>query len=48
MKFRYLTLGIALLAGWPAYAHEPKASHGGRLAEAGSYHVGTRREGHGD
>ena len=39
MKFRYLTLGIALLAGLPAYAHQPKASHGGRLAEAGSYHA---------
>ena len=39
MKFRYLTLGIALLAGLPAYAHEPKAFHGGRLAEAGPYHV---------
>jgi hypothetical protein len=39
MKFRYLTLGIALLAGLPAYAHEPKASHGGRVAEAGPYHV---------
>jgi hypothetical protein len=39
MKFRYLTLGIALLAGLPAYAHEPKASHGGRLSEAGPYHV---------
>jgi hypothetical protein len=39
MKFRYLTLGIALLAGLPAYAHEPKASHGGRIVEAGPYHV---------
>ena len=39
MKFRYLTLGIALLAGLPAYAHEPKASHGGRLVDAGPYHV---------
>jgi hypothetical protein len=39
MKFRYLTLGIALLAALPAYAHEPKASHGGRVAEAGPYHV---------
>ena len=39
MKFRYLTLGIALLAALPASAHEPKASHGGRLAEAGPYHV---------
>jgi hypothetical protein len=39
MKFRYLALGIALLVGLPAYAHEPKASHGGRVAEAGPYHV---------
>jgi hypothetical protein len=39
MKFRYLTLGIALLAALPAYAHEPKASHGGRIVEAGAYHV---------
>jgi hypothetical protein len=39
MKFRYLALGIALLAGLPAYAHEPKASHGGRVADAGTYHV---------
>ena len=39
MKFRYLTLGIALLAALPAYAHEPKASHGGRVADAGPYHV---------
>jgi hypothetical protein len=39
VKFRYLALGIALLAGLPAYAHEPKASHGGRVAEAGPYHV---------
>jgi len=39
MKLGYLTLGIALLVGLPAHAHEPKASHGGRLAEAGPYHV---------
>ena len=39
MKFRYLTLGVALLAGLPAYAHEPKASHGGHVVEAGPYHV---------
>jgi hypothetical protein len=39
MKFGYLALGAALLAGIPAYAHEPKASHGGRLADAGAYHV---------
>ena len=40
MKFRYLTLAIALLVALPAaYAHEPKASHGGRVTEAGPYHV---------
>jgi hypothetical protein len=39
MKFRYLTLGVALLSGLPAYAHEPKASHSGRVAEAGPYHL---------
>ena len=39
MKFRHLALGAALLAAMPAYAHEPKASHGGRVAEAGPYHV---------
>ena len=39
MKFGYLTLGVALLAALPAYAHEPKASHGGRIADAGPYHV---------
>jgi len=39
MKFRYLTLAVALLPGLPAYAHEPKASHGGRIAEAGPYHL---------
>src|SRR5207244_501871 len=39
VKFRYLTLGVALLAGLPAYAHEPKSTHGGRVAEAGPYHM---------
>jgi|SRR6266404_565876 hypothetical protein len=39
MKFRYLALGAALLTALPAYAHEPKATHGGRVAEAGPYHV---------
>ena len=39
MKFRFLTLGIVLLAALPAYAHQPKASHGGRIAEAGPYHL---------
>ena len=39
MKFGYLTLGVALLAALPAYAHEAKSLHGGRLVEAGPYHV---------
>jgi hypothetical protein len=39
MKFRYLALGAALLTALPAYAHELKSTHGGRLAEAGPYHV---------
>jgi hypothetical protein len=39
LKCRYLALGIALLAALPAYAHQPKASHGGRIAEAGPYHL---------
>ena len=39
MKFRYLALAAALLAGPPAHAHEPKASHGGRVADAGGYHA---------
>ena len=39
MKFRYLALGAVLLAAMPAYAHDPKPAHGGRVAEAGPYHV---------
>jgi hypothetical protein len=39
MKFRYLTLGAALLAAPPAYAHEPKSAHGGRVTDAGAYHA---------
>ena len=39
MKFRYLTLGVALMAGLPAHAHEAKGSHGGRIADAGPYHA---------
>ena len=39
MKFRYLTLGTALLTALPAYAHGPKASHGGRVSDAGAYHA---------
>ena len=39
MKFGYLTLGVALLVALPGYAHEVKSLHGGRLVEAGPYHV---------
>ena len=39
MKFGYLTLGVALLVGLPAHAHEAKGLHGGRIADAGPYHV---------
>jgi len=39
MKFRYLALGAALLATMPAYAHDAKGSHGGRLSDAGAYHA---------
>ena len=39
MKFGHLILGAALLAALPAYAHEAKSLHGGRIADAGPYHV---------
>ena len=39
MKFRYLAIAIAMLAALPAFAHNPKSSHGGRIALAGPYHV---------
>lgn len=39
MKLGHLALGAALLAALPAYAHQPKPSHGGRLVNAGPYHV---------
>ena len=39
MKFRYFALGAALLATSPAYAHDAKGSHGGRVTDAGAYHV---------
>ena len=39
MKLRYLALGVALLAALPAYAHDAKSLHGGRIADAGPYHV---------
>ena len=39
MKFRDLALGVALLAALPAYAHDAKSLHGGRVVDAGPYHV---------
>ena len=39
MKFVYLTLAAALLAASSAHAHDAKGLHGGRIADAGAYHV---------
>jgi hypothetical protein len=39
MTFKQLVLGAAFLATLPAHAHEAKSLHGGRLADAGPYHV---------
>jgi hypothetical protein len=39
LKLKYFALGVALLAPLPAYAHETKGSHGGRLADATPYHA---------
>jgi hypothetical protein len=39
MKFRHLAIAVAVLAAWPAFAHNPKSSHGGRIVLAGPYHV---------
>jgi hypothetical protein len=39
MKFRCLALGAALLTAIPAYAHEAKGTHGGRISDAGAYHA---------
>jgi hypothetical protein len=39
MKFGYLTLAAALLAAFSAHAHDAKGLHGGRIADAGAYHV---------
>jgi hypothetical protein len=39
MKFGYLTLAATLLAALTAHAHDAKGSHGGRIADAGAYHV---------
>jgi hypothetical protein len=39
MKFGYLTLAVTLLAASSAHAHDAKGLHGGRIADAGPYHV---------
>lgn len=39
MKLTHLAFAVALLAALPAYAHDAKSLHGGRLADAGPYHV---------
>jgi hypothetical protein len=39
VKFGYLTLVFALLAAFSAHAHDAKGLHGGRIADAGAYHV---------
>jgi hypothetical protein len=38
MKFGHLALS-ALIVALPAYAHEPKSAHGGRVSDAGAYHA---------
>jgi hypothetical protein len=39
MKFRYLALCMTLMAAPPAYAHDAKGAHGGRIRDAGTYHA---------
>ena len=39
MKFRYLAIAATLLACLPAYAHNPKSAHGGRIVLAGPFHA---------
>jgi hypothetical protein len=39
MKLRYLALAAVLLLGLPAYAHDTKGSHGGRVVDAPPYHA---------
>lgn len=35
----YVIAVSAMIASFPAQAHDPKERHGGRIAHAGSYHV---------
>ena len=39
MKLKHIATAVALLAVLPAYAHNPKSSHGGRIVLAGPFHV---------
>ena len=48
MKFGYLTLGVALLAALPAYAHEAKSSAWRASRRCRPLPCGTRRERYGD
>ena len=39
MYAKYLMIGALLLGPGPGLAHEARGTHGGRIADAGSYHV---------
>ena len=39
MYAKYLVIGALLLGPVPSLAHEAKGTHGGRITDAGSYHV---------
>jgi hypothetical protein len=39
MNFRPLVLVSILTLAFPSFAHDTKGPHGGRLTDAGSYHV---------
>ena len=39
MYAKYLVIGALLIESGSALAHEAKGTHGGRIADAGSYHV---------
>jgi hypothetical protein len=39
MYAKYLLIGALLTGGSAASAHDVKGSHGGRIADAGSYHL---------
>jgi hypothetical protein len=39
MTLKHFAFGVALLAALPAYAHDAKGRHGGRVADAGLFHA---------